>query len=363
MFIKNVEGGKNEACRLLAPLNSQDLIYSIESHNYISLVSIREEFFEYVNRLDDSILENYAKRFREWRYQKVYLKFEDKEGKIHLYLGCKRGNTKHLKKIRRKLKKIKDEFKESKINRDYSDIAFITLTCNREKFMNPIDAWLHLSHYTNDFLENLKKKLRRIGNGIIAFLKAYELHDDLFPHVHLIIKLKRPLRTFMHRSKKEKRWISRFVEKRSLFEWNYGFTDARAPTKANDVISYMTKYCVKNYFSDYPGQEQKNGKNTNKQGINMSDKTLTILWLFRIKTISHSRLPRLDVIDSKLTYSMTFKGLIIIEYTTYFEEFIRKHYKLKEIEYFKLDKDGKLMQINNQICTQPSKVELGNMFT
>jgi len=165
------------------------------------------------------------------------------------------------------------------------------------------------------------------------------------------------LRTFMHRSKKEKRWISRFVEKRSLFEWSHGFSDARAPTKAQDVISYMTKYCVKNYFE--PANEQ---KNMNDQGINMSDKTLTILWLFRIKTISHTRL-RLDILESKLTYSLKFKGLIIIEYTTYFEEFIRKHYKLKEIEYFKLDKDGKLMQINNQICTQPSRIELGNMFT
>jgi len=59
-----------------------------------------------VNRLDNSILENYAKHFRKWVDQKVYLKFEDKEGKIHLFLGCKRGNTKHLRKIRRKLKQI-----------------------------------------------------------------------------------------------------------------------------------------------------------------------------------------------------------------------------------------------------------------
>ena len=301
-------------------------------------------------------------KYKQWRDQKVYLKFEDDEGKIHLFLGCKRGNEKHKRKIKRKLKKIKEEFKESQVNRSYSDIVFITLTCNREKFLNQFDAWNHLSHYVNDFLENLKKKLRRIGNGIIAFLKAYELHDDLFPHVHLIIKLKRPLRTFMHRRKKEKRRISRFVEKRSLFEWRHGFSDARAPNKANDVISYMTKYCVKNYFSDYPGQEQKNGKNTNDKGISISDKTLTILWLFRIKTISHSRI-RLDIKESKLTYSLKFKGLIIIEYTTYFEEFIRKHYKLKEIEYFKLDKDGKLLQFNNQICTQPSRIELGNMFT
>jgi len=315
-----------------------------------------------VNKIDDYILEIYAKHFLKWVDQKVYLKFEDKEGKIHLFLGCKRGNEKHKRKIKRKIKKIKEEFKDPQVNRNYSDIAFITLTCNREKFMNPIDAWLHLSHYVNDIIENLKKKLKKRRNGIRAFLKAYELHDDLFPHVHLIIRFKKPLKTFLYWSKKEKRWISRFVEKRSLFEWNYGFSDARAPTKANDVISYMTKYCVKNYFND-PAQEQKNGKNTNNQDINMSDKTLTILWLFRIKTISHSRLPRLDSYNSKLTYSLKFKGLIIIEYTIYFEEFIRKHYKLKEIEYFKLDKNGKLLEINNQICTQPSKVDLNNVIS
>jgi len=312
----------------------------------------------YENRLDDHILEIHVREFREWRDQKIYLIFEDDQGKKHLFLGCKRGNEKHKRKIKRKIKQIKDVFREPQINRDYSDIGFITLTCNRDKFLNPIDAWMHISSYVNDYIENLKKKLRKRGkNDIVAFLRAYELHDDLFPHVHLIIRFKRPLRTFMHYSKKEKRWINRFVLKKRLFEWNYGFTDARAPSKFNNIISYMTKYCVKNYFE--PANEQ---KNMNDQDINMSDKTLTILWLFRIKTISHSRI-RLDVIDSKLTYSMTFKGLIIIEYTTYFEEFIRKHYKLKEIEYFKLDKDGKLLQFNNQICTQPSRIELGNMFT
>jgi hypothetical protein len=299
-----------------------------------------------VNRLDDYILENYAKRFREWRYQKVYLKFEDKEGKIHLFLGCKRGNTKHLRKIRRKLKQIEAILSKNIINRDKSNIAFITITFNRNCFLNNTYAWKFVSEYTNDFLENLKKKLRKKGNDIEFFLKTYEYHKDYYPHVHLILKLKKPLYTFMYKGKK------RFASKRKLFEWSYGFTDVEAPKNIKHVLSYLIKYCVKNYFE--PANEQKN--------MNNQDKTLTILWLFRKNTISHSRI-RLDILESKLTYSMTFKGLIIIEYTTYFEEFIRKNYKLKEIEYFKLDKDGKLLQFNNQICTQPSRIELGNMFT
>jgi len=147
-----------------------------------------------VNRLDNSILENYAKHFRKWVDQKVYLKFEDKEGKIHLFLGCKRGNIKHLRKIRRKIKHIEAILsKNIIINRDKSNIVFITLTFNRDRFLNNTYAWQFVSEYTNDFLENLKKKLRKKGNDIEFFLKTYEYHKDYYPHVHLILKLKKTI--------------------------------------------------------------------------------------------------------------------------------------------------------------------------
>jgi len=308
-----------------------------------------------VNKIDDYILENYAKHFKKWVDQKVYLKFEDKEGKIHLFLGCKRGNIKHLRKIRRKLKRIKAILSKNIINRDKSNIVFITLTFERDRFFNNTYAWQFVSEYTNDFLENLKKKLRKRGNKVEFFIKTYEYHKDYFPHVHIILKLKHPLKTFMYKGKK------RFASKHKLFEWNYGFADAEAPKNVKHAISYLIKYCVKNYFSE----EIENEQDTNKlrRGLKVkSDILLTILWLFRKFTISHTRL-RLDSYNSKLTYSLKFKGLIIIEYTIYFEEFIRKNYKLKEIEYFKLDKNGKLLEINNQICTQPSKVDLNNVIS
>jgi len=226
------------------------------------------------------------------------------------------------------------------------------LTFDRSKFMDPIDAWLHLTDIVNDYIENLKKKLRKIGNDIILFLKTYELHKDLFPHVHLIIRTKKPLKTFLWKSKKTGRIESRFKKKKTLLEWNYGFVDAKAPRNANEVIAYMIKYCIKNYFEIkneqgtfyYPGQEQKSNK----------DYLMTILWLFRKFTISHSRLSRLDIKESELTYSMKiykFKGIVIISYTIIFEQFIMKNYKLKEIETIEIDKTNNLIKINGDIIS------------
>jgi len=289
--------------------------------------------------------------------QKLYLKFEDENGNEHYFLATKRGNIKHLRKTKLKIEQIKELLKNPRITRDYSDIIFDTLTLDRSKFMDPIDAWLYLTNIVNDYLENLKKKLRKTGNDIIFFLKTYELHEDLFPHVHLIIRTKKPLKTFLWKSKKTGRIESRFKKKRQLLEWNYGFVDAKAPRNANEVIAYMIKYCIKNYFEieneqdkkkkskkKYPEQEQKSNKNH----------LLTILWLFRKFTISHSRLSRLDTIESELTYSKKtykFKGIIIINYTILFEQFIMKNYKLKEIETIEIDKTNNIIKINGDIIS------------
>lgn len=48
------------------------------------------------------------------------------------------------------------------ITRDKSNIiVFLTLTFNRSRFLNNVYAWKFVSDYVNDFLENLKKKLKK----------------------------------------------------------------------------------------------------------------------------------------------------------------------------------------------------------
>ena len=287
--------------------------------------------------------------------------FEGKNGHLHYFLACKRGNSKHLRKINRKLKLIQDLLKKNRINREKSNIAFITLTFDRNKFLNNVYAWYYLSDYVNDYLENLKKKLRKKGNDIEFFIKTYEYHKDYFPHVHIILKLKNPLRTFMYNGKK------RFASKRKLFEWNYGFADAEAPKNVKHAISYLVKYCVKNYFSEEIENDQDTNKNKEEiNGIKLvkSDILLTILWLFRKFTISHTRL-RLDVNNSELTYSenlLKFKGLIIIDYNISFLKFIQSWYKIHEVLYFKKHPDEDFIEINGDMIRVDYQVYSEHLF-
>jgi hypothetical protein len=323
------------------------------------LAKIRVDFFTYINKLNDFTVPNLVRKFIDWKNQKVYIKFEDKAGNEHYFLACKRGNSKHLRKIKRKIKLIQDILKKNRINREKSNIAFITLTFDRNKFLNNIYAWYYLSDYVNDYLENLKKKLRKKGNDIEFFIKTYEYHKDYFPHVHIILKLKRPLKTFMYKGKK------RFASKRRLFEWNYGFTDAEAPKNVKHTLSYLVKYCVKNYFRNY--EEIENVQDTNKEEINgiklnKNDILLTILWLFRKFTISHTRL-RLDYLKmGELTYNenlLTFKGLIIINYPIQFLEFIKEWYKIHELIYFKIHANKKIIEIENDMFSlDKNRVEI-----
>jgi hypothetical protein len=302
-----------------------------------------------------------VRNFVDWKDQKLYLVFADKSGNKHFFLASKRGNSKHLRKIKGKLKLIQDILKKNRINREKSNIAFITLTFNREYFLNNVYVWQFISDYVNDYLENLKKKLRKKGNDIVFFIKSYEYHKDYFPHVHIILKLKNPLNTFMYNGKK------RFASKRKLFEWGYGFTDAEAPKNVKHALSYLVKYCVKNYFNDY--SDFTNEQDTNKEEINgiklnKNDILLTILWLFRKFTISHTRI-RLDFNNSELTYSenlLTFKGLIIINYDIAFLSFIKEWYKLHEVIYFKKFAGMDFIEINDDMIRVDYEIYSEHVF-
>lgn len=300
------------------------------------------------------------RKFNEFKEQKLYLVFEDKSGNKYFFLASKRGNSKHLRKIERKLKIIKGILQKNEFTRDKSNIVFLTLTFDRNRFLNNIYAWKFVSDYVNDFLENLKKKLKKRGNKIEFFLKTYECHKDYFPHVHLILKLKNPLKTFVYKGKK------RFASKRKLFEWDYGFTDAEAPKNVKHALSYLVKYCVKNYFNDY--SDFTNKQDTNKieeiNGIKLdkSDVLLSILWLFRKFTISSTRL---DINNSELTYFenlLTFKGLIIINYTIQFQQFIEEWYKVHEVLYFKIYDDDTFIEICGDLVRVGSQVYSEHIF-
>jgi len=305
------------------------------------------EFFKYINKLNDPIVKYYTRKFKEFKEQKLYLVFVS-ENKLIFSLASKRGNIKHINKIKVKIEKIKRILENVKINRDYSNVIFITLTFNRSKFLNPVYVWHYLSDYVNDYMSNLNKKLKKYNNKIAFFVKIYELHRDYFPHVHILLLLKNPIKTFFWKNKK------RIVMKRKL-EWDKGFTDVFAPNNYADICNYLTKYITKNYFSNQPNLTMNKStesieKNNKPLEEDKSDTLLSILWLFRKFTISHSRL-RLDKNNKQINVNplptVTFIGLIIIDYSITFLQFIQKNYKIKEIEYFEILKNQKYIIIKN----------------
>jgi hypothetical protein len=96
--------------------------------------------------------------------------------------------------------------------------------------------------------------------------------------------------------------------------------------------------------------------------LNKNDILLTILWLFRKFTISHTRL-RLDYLKmGELTYNenlLTFKGLIIIKYPIQFLEFIKEWYKIHELVYFKIHANKKIIEIENDMFSlDKNRVEI-----
>jgi len=315
---------------------------------YISLGKVRMEFFKYVKKLSDLTVKHYAYKFFEFRTQKLYLVFKS-ENKLIFSLASKRGNTKYIRKIETKMEQLKQVFiKHAKINRDYSNVIFVTLTFNRSKFLNPVYTWVYLSEYVNDYISNLNKKLKKYNNKIILFVKTYELHRDYYPHVHMILLLKNPIRTFFWKNKK------RIAIKKKKMEWNKGFTDVFAPNNPRHICNYLTKYITKNYFNQSL-KTNKSDLSIEKNNKTLEDKSntlLCILWLFRKHTISHSR--RLDNLNHNIkqinvTPSPTkkFIGLIIIDYSITFLTFIQKNYKIKEIEYFEIEKNQKYIIIKN----------------
>jgi len=152
--------------------------------------------------LNNIVIGYYVNKFKEFKEQKLYLVFKS-ENKLIFSLASKRGNVKYINKIKAKMEQFKQVFiKHAKINRDHSNVIFITLTFDRSKFMNNIYVWTYLSNYINDYLSNLNKKLKKHNNKIIFFVKTYEIHKDYFPHVHILLLLKRPIKTFLWKGKK-----------------------------------------------------------------------------------------------------------------------------------------------------------------
>jgi len=307
-------------------------MYSVNKDNLISLKNVRNSFLKYNKSFNEMNVGSLNQKFKEWASQKLYLVFEDEKGNKHLFLASKRGNEKFKRKIRIKVKAHEEYIKKIfKSNRPFTNCLFITLTLNREFYINNLSSWINLTDIVNDYLSNLDKKLKKIGNKRIYFFKTYELHEDFFPHVHILIIFKRMFRCFFYNGK----WR---IYRKKMFEWKKGYVDVEAIMKENKALNYLVKYSLK----EIETESNIKLKVSNKQYL------LCILWLLRKFTISTTRL---DSLKSELTYfnpykKLQFIGLVIIELYEDEEKYLNEEYwKILYLVYYE---DLKKVQLNSK---------------
>jgi len=123
-----------------------------------------------------------------------------------------------------------------KPRRKTSRVVFLTLTYDRSRY-SLVDAWSDLRRRFHRTVRYFKRHY-----GVICGLGVVECHEDMYPHLHMIILLMSPAPTFYHKR------VRRFCEKK--VKWDKalakeGFIDAFAPKRPNDISNYLTKYISK----------------------------------------------------------------------------------------------------------------------
>jgi len=117
-----------------------------------------------------------------------------------------------------------------------SKVVFLTLTYDHSKY-SLVDAWRDLRRRFHRTVRYFKRHY-----GVICALGVVEAHDNLYPHLHMIILLMSSAPVFKYKG------VRRFCEKK--VKWDKalakeGFIDALAPKRPNDISNYLTKYMSK----------------------------------------------------------------------------------------------------------------------
>jgi len=133
----------------------------------------------------------------------------------------------------------------------------------------------------------IKKRVRSIISyfnkryGVKAYLGVWEIHEDGYPHIHLIIFLRKSIPVFLYKG------IWRFSHKRlwdkDLKVNQYGFIDCLALKGGKrGVRNYFSKYLSKMFTTDI-------SRDNSLNSINFKPYSLFIFRLFRIRPIIRSR--------------------------------------------------------------------------
>jgi len=117
-----------------------------------------------------------------------------------------------------------------------SNVVFLTLTYDRSKY-SLVDAWRDLRRRFHRTVRYFKRHY-----GVKVALGVVEAHEDMYPHLHMIVLFESPVRTFYHKG------VKRVCVKKSKWDKvlaREGFVDVFAPTSSRAIFSYLSKYLIK----------------------------------------------------------------------------------------------------------------------
>jgi hypothetical protein len=126
--------------------------------------------------------------------------------------------------------------KHHRRSRDSTNVVFLTLTYDPNRF-SVTEAWKDVGGRISRVLKWFKRHY-----GLKVGLAVLETHDNLYPHVHMVLLLEREVEVFEHRG------LLRLREKKTRWERalaREGFVDAQAPRSAREISRYLSKYLNK----------------------------------------------------------------------------------------------------------------------
>ncbi len=172
---------------------------------YINSIGIPVSELSYASAqfdfLDDDQLQNL---YTDWVSNDTFLiikKTQNENVEYKFMKAAKRGNDIYQYKLNKKLSTLKENVlagieSYQHVDSSSTNTFFITLTTDPKNYENSKTAWHDLSYQLNLFLANFYKKLKNhyasMGFKLkikINKLRSYEMHENSYPHVHLLIQM------------------------------------------------------------------------------------------------------------------------------------------------------------------------------
>jgi len=114
--------------------------------------------------------------------------------------------------------------------------VFATLTYKREYGL--VECWKSVSKDFNRFI-TYQRRLHRTG---LAYIRTVEAHEDLYPHIHVVIQHKHGILI------RNRRYFDENLYKKWKESWTRGLSDFQAPLSSSEYPTlYIVKYITKNH--------------------------------------------------------------------------------------------------------------------